>query len=311
MSDLRNNAIINVFKPSGVTSQGVVTAVKRALGIKTAGHCGTLDPLATGVLPVMTGRGVKASEYLVEHDKLYEGKMLLGVTTDTGDVTGNIIRRFDGKLPEFSCVLEVLPMFTGEIVQTPPMYSALKVNGRKLVDLARQGIEVERKGRSITVYSLSAKETEDGIVLNVLCSRGTYIRTLIEDIGNALGCGATMSALCRKAVGNVKNGVFCPMFHTENSVPLEWVREGNVPDSAIIATEDVFDKYPKLSMPPFYNRLFSNGCEIYVSKLENDSPAKNAAVGDVFRVYDNGVFFALGEAKQFENGIAIKQIKRF
>ena len=340
-----NNCIINVIKPEGITSQGVVTAVKRALGVKTAGHCGTLDPLATGVLPVMVGTAVKASEYLTDHDKLYVAKMRLGVTTNTGDVTGEIISKYDGKLPDIEDVISVLPKFVGKIVQVPPMYSALKVGGRKLVDLARQGIEVERKGREITIYRLCAEKVGEEIQLSVLCSRGTYIRTLVEDIGNALGCGATMSALCRSAVGTVtvdENSPktdkemlvntekicencefksytceipFCysfkPMFSLENGVELEMLKGGNVSSNGVVQTEDVFYMYPKLSFPEFYERLFFNGCEIYLSKLDKNSPARGASVGDVFRVYSKDGFSALGEVREYEDGLAVKQKKRF
>jgi tRNA pseudouridine(55) synthase len=344
MNDVNlSNCIINVFKPQGITSQGVVTAVKRALNVKTAGHCGTLDPMATGVLPVMVGRAVKASEYLTDHDKLYYAKMKLGVVTDTGDVTGTVLKTHHGVLPTIFEVNNVLPRFMGEIIQVPPMYSALKVNGSKLYDLARKGIEVERKGRKITIYALSAFEDGGEISLTVLCSRGTYIRTLIEDIGQALGCGATMSALCRHAVGNMEHKrrefhvvpsfkkarcqcinrapstlskrhfawSFNPMFCGDDAVSMEALKDGNIPQSAITRTEDVFRCYPKLSFPAFYEKLFSNGCEIYVSKLEKDSIARKAKIGDVFRVYGKDGFFALGEAKQYQNGIAIKQIKRF
>ena len=323
------NVIINVFKPEGITSQGVVTAVKRALGVKTAGHCGTLDPLATGVLPVMVERSVKASQYLVDHDKLYVAKMKLGVITDTGDITGNVIREFDGTLPTLKDVLAVLPRFIGEITQVPPMYSDLKVYGQKLCDLARKGVEIERKGRKITVYSLSAEEKNGEIFLRILCSRGTYIRTLIEDIGTELGCGATMAALCRSAVGNVlitndrnlwfsddyvgktEERVFVPMFDEKNAVHLEDLKNGNIPSEAVVSIENVFSHYPPLTFSEFYERLFSNGCEIYVSKLEKNSIAKNAKIGDIFRIYGKNGFFALGEAMKYENGIAIKQIKRF
>lgn len=311
---MMNNFIINVIKPEGITSQGVVTAVKRALGVKTAGHCGTLDPLATGVLPVMVGTAVKASEYLTDHDKLYVAKMRLGIITDTGDITGNVLYKYEGKLPEFEKVLSALPEFTGKIIQVPPMYSALKVGGRKLVDLARQGIEVERKGREITIYNLSAEKSEDEIQLSVLCSRGTYIRTLIEDIGRTLGCGAVMSALCRSAVGNVSctdDLAFNPMFRIDNGVMLDELKKGNIPESSIIQTEDVFYMYPKLSFPDFYERLFFNGCEIYIEKLEKNSPARLAKAGDVFRIYGKNGFSALGEVKEYENGLAIKQKKRF
>ncbi len=315
--DNTQNVIINVFKGEGVTSQAVVTAVKRALGVKTAGHCGTLDPLATGVLPVMTCRAVKASEYLTDHDKCYVAKMKLGIVTDTGDITGKVIKQFEGKLPDFSEVERALPRFIGEIIQVPPMYSALKVDGKKLYDLARAGVEVERKGRKITVYSLSAWMENNEIFLRVLCSRGTYIRTLVEDIGIALGCGAVMTALCRESVGEVErcgeNGewVYKPMFSSENAVTVEELKMGVLPEKSVTAVEKVFEKYPSLTFPPFYERLFSNGCEIYLKKLHDVEEAKNASLEDVFRIFGKDGFFALGKVCEYEAGYAIKQIKRF
>ncbi len=316
MTDTRN-VIVNVFKDEGITSQGVVTAVKRALNVKTAGHCGTLDPLATGVLPVMVGRAVKASEYLTNHDKSYTAKMRLGIVTDTGDITGKVIKTSDSPIPEFSKLLEVLPRFRGEIIQVPPMYSALKVEGKKLVDLARQGINVERKGRKIKIYSLEAEMQGEEIILNVICSRGTYIRTLIEDIGEALGCGGAMTALCRNAVGNVERcpvdgkDVFVPMFSKENAVTAEELKNGILPENAVTAVEDVFKKYPPLSFPDFFERLFSNGCEIYLKKLFGIPALEKAGIGDTFRIYGKDGFFALGEVREYESGLAIKQIKRF
>lgn len=309
------NLIINVFKGEGVTSQTVVTAVKRALEVKTAGHCGTLDPLATGVLPVMINRAVKASEYLTDHDKCYRAKMRLGIVTDTGDITGTEISRYTGQLPDFSKVLEVLPRFMGEIIQVPPMYSALKVDGQKLVDLARKGIEVERKGRKITIYSLEAVELDGEIELSVVCSRGTYIRTLVEDIGASLGCGAVMSGLCRTAVGNVEEiegeSRFIPMFSAENAVTIDELKRGILPERSVTAVEKVYEKYPPLTFPAFYEKLFSNGCEIYIKKLSGMEEVKRSKVGDVYRIIGKEGFFALGEVFLYEDGLAIKQIKRF
>jgi tRNA pseudouridine55 synthase len=309
--------IVNVFKGGGITSQGVVTAVKKALNVKTAGHCGTLDPLATGVLPVMVGRAVKASEYLTDHDKTYRATMKLGLTTDTGDITGKVLSEYEGKIPELAQVKSVIPDFIGEITQVPPMYSALKVDGHKLVDLARMGVEVERKGRKITVYSLEAYMEDGEIVLDVMCSRGTYIRTLIEDIGKSLGCGAIMTSLCRTSVGEVEYSSKCckylmnSQFSVENSVTVEELKNGILPEKAVIAVESVFEKYKALSFPQFYERLFMNGCEIYIKKLPAESVAKTASEGDVFRIIGENGFFALGEVRQYEDGLAVKQIKRF
>ena len=177
------SGIIVIKKEKGITSQGVVSRVKRLFGEKKAGHTGTLDPLATGVLPVLLGRGVKASEYMLSSDKHYRAELLLGTVTDTEDITGTVLRTSED-IPDEARVLSVIESFIGESLQTPPMYSALKVGGEKLCDLARQGVMVEREARRITVHSLEAERISDRVYsLNVHCSKGTYIRTLCADIG--------------------------------------------------------------------------------------------------------------------------------
>ena len=195
------NGVLNLFKPAGITSHAAVSAVRRLYGAPKAGHCGTLDPMAAGVLPVMLGSAVKLSEYLVEHDKRYRASILLGVRTDTQDSTGAVTARCDGPLPGAEAVRQAAARFVGRIRQTPPMYSALKRDGKKLVDLARSGIEIERESREVTVDSIDVSERDGEIFLDVRCGRGTYIRTLCDDIGELLGCHACMHSLERTAVG--------------------------------------------------------------------------------------------------------------
>ena len=186
-----------LYKDGTMSSQTAVNRVKRLFSAEKAGHTGTLDPMAEGLLPVLAGRAVKASEFLLTGDKHYLAHLRLGVRSDTEDSTGNILSRAD-HLPSKEEVMAVLPRFCGEILQTPPMYSALKVNGQKLCDLARRGVEIHREPRRITVFSLSAEPlSEAEYALSVHCSKGTYIRTLCADIGAYLGVGGLMSRLVR------------------------------------------------------------------------------------------------------------------
>lgn len=198
-----NAGLLNISKPSGVTSYWVVNEVKRALGIRKVGHCGTLDPLAEGVLLILFGQATKLQAGLMAGKKTYRTRMLLGVTTDTGDITGKVRQTLDAAPVQPAHLEKILERFTGEIMQIPPMYSALKVGGRRLYDLARKGEEVERQPRPVTVYRIKSLSYEHPrVTLEIECSRGTYIRTLVEDIGAALGCGATVEFLSRENVGN-------------------------------------------------------------------------------------------------------------
>lgn len=287
------DGIVNFYKPTGMTSQRAVNIVKRLTGAKKAGHCGTLDPLARGVLPVMLGNAVKASEYLTDHDKTYVAGIKLGITTDSGDITGNVLNRFEGKLPTFNEFSEGAKGFVGEIMQTPPMYSALKRDGKKLVDLARQGITVEREARKITVYSIVPFEKDDGFYMTVSCSRGTYIRTLCEDIGAVLGCGATMSYLERAVVGDFKK---------EDSCTEEDIKNGNY---TVIPVESVFP-YSALTLPSFYDRLFANGQAISARKLGITDKA-----GTKYKVYGRDGFYAVAELTEKYGEKVLKCLKFF
>ena len=196
------SGVLLIDKGEGVTSHDVVSRVRRLYHTRRVGHTGTLDPLATGVLVILIGRAAKAAEYLAVHDKTYVATLRLGITTDTEDVTGKV----QTIAPVTATPDEVIAAangFVGEYWQTPPMYSALKVNGQKLVDLARRGIEVEREARPVTIHEMDCTPCENGdYTLRVSCSSGTYIRTLCADIGEALGCGGCMSALRRTRAGD-------------------------------------------------------------------------------------------------------------
>ena len=293
------SGVVIIDKPEGVSSFDVVARVRRALGVKKAGHTGTLDPLATGVLPVLVGRAVKASDYMLSSDKHYEATLLLGVSTDTEDVTGKILAESDN-IPDEKTVLDIASRFVGEQYQIPPMYSALKVGGKKLCDLAREGKEIEREPRKITVHSLEVKRiSEREYALDVVCSKGTYIRTLCADIGQALGCYGTMKTLRRMYSGG---------FSAIDAVPLDEFLSMSDEDRAqrVIPTERIFDKYRKVILPDFFSRLAHSGLEIYLHKI-----GFCAECGELIRLSDKDGFFALGEVREYEGGLAIKPVRQF
>ncbi len=212
------DGVLNIDKPRGITSHDVVKRVRRILRIKKVGHTGTLDPEATGVLPVLVGKATKISRFLINSDKEYIATMMLGIKTDTGDSKGRVISEASGPFPSEREIRSVFEGFTGSILQIPPMYSAIKVNGMPLYSLARKGIEVERKAREVTVYSLDIRNIESTLItFRVHCSKGTYIRTLVSDIGDALGVGGHLVSLRRIVSGK---------FRIEDSVSLKELEEG-------------------------------------------------------------------------------------
>lgn len=277
------SGIVLLEKEAGMTSHTAVRRLARLFGVEKAGHTGTLDPMATGVLPVLIGRGVKASEYLTEGDKHYIATLRLGLTTDTEDITGTTLRVSD-RLPDETEVLAALHAFRGEILQTPPMYSALKVGGHKLMDLARRGVTVEREPRPITVHRLTAEKlSESDYRLDVVCSKGTYIRTLCADIGAALGVGGVMASLCRAEAA----GFPLSACHTLAAYEAMTEEERN---AAVIPTEALFTCLPALYFPPFFARLAENGQRVDEKKLGASYPEKTR-----LRLVDDAGFFAIGE----------------
>ena len=277
------SGIVLLEKEAGMTSHTAVRRLARLFGVEKAGHTGTLDPMATGVLPVLIGRGVKASEYLTEGDKHYIATLRLGLTTDTEDITGTTLRVSD-RLPDEAEVLAALQAFRGEILQTPPMYSALKVGGHKLMDLARRGVTVEREPRPITVHRLTAEKlSESNYRLDVVCSKGTYIRTLCADIGAALGVGGVMASLCRAEAAGF------PLSACHTLAAYEAMTEEER-DAAVIPTEALFTCLPALYFPPFFARLAENGQRVDEKKLGASYPEKTR-----LRLVDDAGFFALGE----------------
>lgn len=293
------SGIVVLKKEEGITSQGAVNRIKRIFGADKAGHTGTLDPLATGVLPVLIGRAVKASEYLLTSDKYYRATLRLGISTDTEDITGTPIRVSDKHVSEAE-VLSAVTSFVGEIMQTPPMYSALKVGGKKLCDLAREGKEIEREPRLITVHSIKTEKLDEcRYLLDVHCSKGTYIRTLCADIGKKLGTGGCMETLER-----TKASVFT-LEDAHTLSELESMSEEER-DALIIPIERVFVHLEALTLPTFFARLARCGLEIYLKKI-----GKEYGLGTRLRLTDEKGFFALGEVMEFEDGYAVKPIKQF
>lgn len=278
------SGVLIVNKHGGVTSHRIISACRKLYDTQRVGHAGTLDPIATGVLPVLIGRAAKAADYVIRHDKAYRCEMLLGLTTDTEDVTGEVLTRADS-LPDEDAVRAVCERFTGKIMQTPPMYSALKVGGKKLVDIARAGGEVERTPREIEVYSIGVEKlAEDRYALDVACSKGTYIRTLCADIGRELGCGAVMATLVRTRTG---------AFTLDEAVAIEEL-EAMTPEERLAAlrpVESLFTELPVLELGAFHAKLIRCGSELYQEKVKTDYPN-----GALVRLRREGVFFALGRA---------------
>lgn len=293
-----NDGVLLIHKPYGITSFDVVARIRRLYGTKQVGHTGTLDPIATGLLPVLVGRAVKASEFLTEKDKEYIAGLRLGITTDTEDITGNILIE-NQNIPDKDTVIRTANTFVGEIMQVPPMYSALKVGGEKLVDLARRGITIEREARPITIHALDIDGNGADYQMRVHCSKGTYIRTLCADIGAKLGCGGAMSSLVRTKTGG---------FILENAYTLEAL-EAMTPEersALLLPTETLFTHLPKVTFSDFFAKLSRNGCEIYLKKIGADIP-----LGTLLRVYDRNGFFAVGEIREYPDGNAVKLLKRF
>ena len=295
------SGLLIINKHLGVTSHDIVWKVRRLFGTKRVGHTGTLDPMASGVLVVLVGRAAKAAEYLVSDEKRYTATLRLGLTTDTEDATGTVLSTSD-TLPSPDEVLSACEKFRGEIFQIPPMYSALKVGGQKLCDLARKGVEIERQARPVTVHELTCTPTDtpSDYRLEVHCSSGTYIRTLCADLGASLGCGGVMATLERTETG----GFSLAEAHT--IAELETMSEAERL-SWLIPIERLFDSLPAVSLPEFFEKLARSGCEIYQKKIRTDLP-----LGQRVRLCRaDGRFFALGEVKDYERGSAIKAIKLF
>ena len=253
------NGIVIVDKPQGWTSQDVTARLRRVFNTKRIGHGGTLDPMATGVLPVFVGRGTRGVEFFEHAEKTYEATIRLGLTTDTEDTSGTVLTEQEVHISEAE-FLGILPQFRGNIQQIPPMYSALKVGGQKLVDLARKGREVERQPRQITVFELTCLEfTGKEARLRVRCSKGTYIRTLCKDIGQALGCGGCMAALRRIQAGE---------YTIEEAVPLQTLLETEDPETYLRPVDSMFRNYPAVTLTEKQTIRCRNGNSFSINMAE-------------------------------------------
>lgn len=302
-SELDNlpGGVLAIRKVEGVTSHDVVNRVRRLYNTKRVGHAGTLDPLATGVLVILVGRAAKACEYISSDRKTYRATLRLGLTTDTEDISGEVLMRSEN-IPDVGRVLEVCGEFEGDIKQIPPMYSALKVNGQKLYDLARKGVVVEREARGITVYSLECKATEAATdyILTVTCSGGTYIRTLCADIGAKLGCGGVMATLERVEACGISLDECHALEEIENMSEIER-------QSLLLPTDRLFADLCEVRLTHFFERLFRNGCSVSQSKINTDLP-----VGTRIKVCRaDGSFFALGEVVEHGSETLIRSVKIF
>ncbi len=290
--------IIILDKPQSITSFGAVARVRRICGEKKCGHSGTLDPMATGVLTVMLGGATRFCELLPSHDKEYLATFRLGTVTDTLDITGKIVETHPVTATKAD-VIGALESFTGEISQLPPMYSAVSVNGQRLYDLARQGIEVERQARTVFIYSadlLEADENNHEYKISVSCSSGTYIRTLIDDIGKKLGCGAVLTELRRTKA----NG-----FSVSDAVTVEALQQaaenGSV-ESLVIPVDKALGLYPCVHVTEAQAKRFSNGGELDLNRI------KCPKMTGFYRVYaPDGAFLGLGEIRDPEN-LLVKRV---
>ena len=279
------NGVVNIYKPAGITSFGVVKKVRYITGEKKVGHTGTLDPMAEGVLPVCIGKCTKIADKITNENKSYRAKIKLGITTDTQDAQGQILSQTKVNVSENEFCSAVLS-FVGKISQVPPMYSALKVGGKKLCDLARAGVEIERKAREITVFDIKISGFNgDSAMLDVFCSKGTYIRTLCADIGEKLGCGAIMETLVRTKTGR---------FELKDAVTIEEFEKN--PEKYIVPAEEFFD-YPKFYADKAQTAKIKNGIAIVA----------DVTPGTIYRVYsDKKEFICLSEGITENNTTRLK-----
>lgn len=280
------DGVINIYKEKGFTSHDVVAVVRKTINQKKVGHTGTLDPDAEGVLPICLGKGTKLADYIMADKKGYRAEVTLGVTTTTEDSSGEVL---EVKPVDFNeeKIKEVVYSFIGEYEQVPPMYSAIKVNGKKLYELAREGKEIERKSRKIKIYDIKILEflPPNKIVIDVICSKGTYIRTLCSDIGKKLGCGGNMSYLLRTMSGR---------FNIDTAIKLDElktiVEKGNI-DDILITIDDVLCNYKKVKISPKATKLLHNGGKIYEYFFDGKYDIKK---GEEVLVYDaEGIFIGI------------------
>ncbi|MFR7994528.1 MAG: tRNA pseudouridine(55) synthase TruB [Clostridium sp.] len=277
------NGVLNIFKPKGMSSFDAVRVVKKVAGTGKVGHTGTLDPEATGVLPICIGRATKIIDYIMDSEKVYEVTLKLGIRTTTYDLEGEVLEERDPSHLTEEEILNSINSFKGEYSQIPPMYSALKQNGVRLYELARKGIEVERKGRLVNIYNLEdIKINNPYISMKVTCSKGTYIRSLCYDIGEKLGVFATMTQLNRAKTS---------VFSQEKSININELTKENINDY-ILSMEEPLEKYDKIIVNKKYVKLLVNGVRVADGRFTKDKVINNK----LYRVYDDeNNFIGLGE----------------
>ncbi len=303
---MTENGIIVVNKAGNMTSHDCVNIVRRALKIKRVGHTGTLDPMATGVLPVCIGKATKIADYISLGDKEYIAGFKLGMKTDTLDITGTVTEKNDVLVTEGE-IAEAVNSFKGKIMQVPPMYSAKKIKGKKLYELARDGIEISREPVEIEIKELEILKidmTEKYVSIRVLCSKGTYIRSLIDDIGNKLGTGAVMTELQR-----TKSGMFS--IDDPHIIDIAEIKKGNLNAvKNIVGADKIFINYPQIILSYNLEIRFKNGIFITL----NDLGFKKDEVEEesIYRVYSTaGEFMALGVMINNNGSLVLKVLKSF
>lgn len=300
------SGIIVLNKEKNMTSHDCVNIVRKALKIKRVGHTGTLDPMATGVLPICIGKATKIADYISLGDKEYVAQFKLGIKTDTLDITGTVLETSD-KNPTKEEIIDAVNSFTGVIDQVPPMYSAKKIQGKKLYELAREGIEIDREPVKVEIKKIDILELdyeEKLITIKVLCSKGTYIRSLIDDIGNKLGTFAVMTELER-----TKSGMFD--IENEKIVPVMDIKKGTAdPIKGLIPVDKIFFNYPKIILPYNLEVRFKNG--IFITLNDLGKRISDVSEDDIFRVYSTvGEFLALGVMIEDNGRLVLKVLKSF
>ncbi len=293
--------VLNVYKPKGMTSHDVVAILRRTLHMKRIGHTGTLDPIAEGVLPILIGKATKLSDLLMAEEKRYKAGVKLGVTTDTDDLTGEILEEKEVCVTEDD-VRKVLASFLGKQAQIPPMYSAIKVDGKKLYELARRGVITERKPRDIEIYDLKIENFKGNTFdLTVHCSKGTYIRALCRDIGAALKTGAAMETLVRTKSGN---------FSLENAHTLEEIKEAaenGTLETFLISADDVLEDFPRVDVSEEFATKIKNGIRLRPGQLG----ISDAEEGSLFCIYFKDTLLCVLKAVAGENTLVLTMEKSF
>jgi tRNA pseudouridine55 synthase len=300
------NGIVAIIKPPGMTSHDVVSFIRKCTGIRRVGHTGTLDPGAVGVLPICIGKATKVADLITSQQKQYRAELKLGIITDTQDSDGKVLDIRKVNVSK-DALVNVIESFKGRIEQVPPMYSAVKVKGQKLYELARKGIEIKREPRQIEIKDIriiDIDDKNDTVLFDVTCSKGTYIRTLCFDIGKKLGCGAHMSFLLRTKSG---------MFDMEKSITLEQFKqriENESINSILIPVDKIFEHHPQVVVTPIIEKKVLNGMQIPLNAIESKEHLKE---GIQCRIYNaKGDFLCLSQiVKKPDHILYLKMVKSF